>query len=224
MGKIIVIDGLDGSGKATQTKILTEKLKELGYNVRNASFPAYEHRSSELVKMYLSGEISENPNDINPYAASVFYACDRYIQFQTNLKWFMESAEDDILICDRYTSANILHQGAKIEEVSDRRKYYDWCYSFEKLIGVPKEFMTIMLLVNPEISQELMKDCDKLKVSNDIHENNLQYLKDCYSKASAAAVYNGWYIIDCSPEGAMSSIEEISGEILELVLNKLNKG
>ena len=218
MRKIIAIDGLDGSGKATQVSLLKQRLDKLGYNVRVASFPAYDNKSSALVKMYLGGEISDNINDINPYAASLFYACDRYVQFMTNLK---ETDKDEILLCDRYISANILHQGAKIEDLGQRRKYYDWVYEIEHLIGVPKETATIMLLVHPEISQKLMVDCTKTKVEGDIHEKNLEYLQNCYDKAESAAQYNGWYTIDCSPNKQLKSIKEINDLIYEYVLTKI---
>lgn len=218
MGKIIVIDGLDGSGKATQSNILTENLNKLGYNTRLVSFPAYESKSSELVKMYLAGDIGKDAKNINPYAASVLYACDRFIQFQTNLDWFKNSGENDILICDRYISANILHQGAKIIDDTDRHRYYDWCYEFEDKIGVPKEFMTIMLLVKPEISQKLLKKTAKQKVKNDIHENNIDYLKDCYSRAMDAAEYCKWKVVNCSPENDILLVNDISKQILDIVL------
>lgn len=218
MKLLFVIDGLDGSGKQTQAELVSRELAERGYNVMVASFPAYDKESSSLVKMYLHGEIGKDPMKITPYAASVFYAADRYIQFQTTLNDFIESTEDTILVCDRYISANIIHQGGKIESEREREKFYDWCYEFEtELLGLPRETQTIMLLVEPEISQKLMDERYKQSGEKDIHENNLAYLTKCYESALHAAAYNEWETVYCTSSGEMRSREDIKSEVMMTV-------
>jgi len=156
MGILVAIDGGDGSGKKTQCKILAEKLIAEGRSVRKISFPNYESKSSELVNMYLHGEIGQKAEEINPYAVGTFYAADRFISFNTD--WKSDYKQDKIILADRYTTANVIHQGAKIDSKWDRIDYYNWVYSFEYgKMGLPREDIAIILVVEPEISMELIR-------------------------------------------------------------------
>ena len=214
MKKIIVIDGLDGSGKNTQAKMLVDRLNMESVRSKLVSFPVYESKSSELIKMYLNGEIDKDVNKVNAYAATIFYTADRYIQFKREL----DRLDDDIiLVCDRYTSANIIHQGSKFN--SDKKKqeeYYEWCKDLEyNRVWIPKEIKTIILLVEPEISQRLMSS----RGSSDIHEGNIKYLRECYEGAKRAAEYNGWDIINCTDGINIHSKEYIH----EIIYNKVRE-
>lgn len=223
MGKIIVIDGLDGSGKATQTELVYKYLKEQGYNVHKLSFPCYESKSSEAVKMYLSGEIGVDAKELNPYMCSSFYAIDRAIQYKKTYEKILED-ERAIILCDRYLSANIIHQGSKIKDKEEREKFFRWVYEYEVgLMGIPKDDLTIYLDVPVEVSQELItiryNQNEDLK---DIHENNIQYLKDCYECAQDAIEimpklgYN-WRKVSCVGDRGLRGIEEIYKDIIEVV-------
>ena len=219
MSKIIVLDGLDGSGKNTQAKLLEDSLHKLGYKTKLFSFPAYDSKSSSLIKMYLSGEIDKDASNINPYAAAIFYTADRFIQFQTNLKQYLDT--DTILIFDRYISANIIHQGSKIDNIKDKLTFFDWCYNFEtEVLKLPKEDLTILLMVKPEVSSKLINERNRNK---DIHEQNIEYLEKCYKNAEIAAKYNNWKSIDCNKDNNIREINDIHKELLNIVLKELEE-
>lgn len=219
-----MIDGLDGSGKTTQVELAVEELNKLGYNTQRVKFPAYEYDSSVLVRQYLSGNIGSDADKINPYAASMFYMADRYIQFQTNLSEFISKDTDTVMICDRYISANIIHQGGKILDREERLKFYDWCYEFEVgKLGLPKETKVIMLTLKPSTSQKLMgsryNNHEELK---DIHEGNVKYLEKCYRSALEASIHNEWTIVKCDDtNGGIKSIEDIHKEVMKEILESL---
>lgn len=224
MLKIIVIDGLDGCGKATQAKILKSYLEQIGkYKVYDISFPDYNSNSSVAVKMYLNGELGTDPEKLNPYMCSTFYAVDRAIQYVKSISK-LENGENAVLICDRYLSANIIHQGAKIKNSDERHKFYEWCYHFEtELIGIPKEAVTIILSLPVEISQRLMYgryNGDETK--KDIHESNVKYLKDCYFAANDAYQYlsesgYNWRLIRCETPDMkdIKQVDDIHNEIVK---------
>lgn len=184
MAKFIVIDGLDGCGKATQTELLKEYLKKKGKKVVKITFPKYDSDSSAAVRMYLNGELGEDAKSINPYMCGTFYAVDRFIQFQTDWKKYFDEDDNTVIIADRYLSANIIHQGGKLEKRDERLRYANWCYDIECLkCGLPKEDLTIVLTISPEISQKLITgryNGDETK--KDIHEADLEYLKNCYER------------------------------------------
>lgn len=226
MLKIVVVDGLDGSGKATQAKILKSYLEQIGkYKVYQISFPDYDSESSTAVKMYLNGELGQNPEEINPYMCSTFYAVDRAIQYTKKIR-HIEDEDDAILICDRYLSANLIHQGAKIKDEKERHRFYKWCYDFENnLLKIPKEAVTIVLSVPVEISQELLDTRYKGDESRkDIHEKDVKYLKDCYFSANDAYEYLSkegfnWKLIHCETpdKQKIRQIGDIHQEIVEIL-------
>ena len=212
--KIIVIEGLDGSGKATQTKILADKLIEKGLKVRKLEFPDYSNPSSSLVKMYLNGDFGDKPEDVNAYAASAFYAVDRaasYLQF-----WKKDYADGSIILSDRYATSNIIYQMSKVSD-DQRDAFIEWQADFEyEKLGIPKPDLVIYLDVEPDVSQKLMEKRyggDKSKM--DLHERNVQFLLDCRRSAVYAAEKCGWKVINCCENGDIKSIEQIAKEIEE---------
>lgn len=215
--KLIVIEGLDGSGKATQAQLLYDKLRELNIKVRKVSFPDYDSDSSALVKMYLNGEFGKRPEDVNAYAASSFYAVDRYASYKKDWK---EDYENGIIIADRYTTSNAIHQCSKLEK-EDWDSYLEWLSEFEyEKLEIPKPDAVIYLKVDVEVSQELMNQRyhgDERK--KDIHENNVEYLKKSREAAEYCSRKLGWKMVECCDDGGMRSKEEILGEILKIVKN-----
>lgn len=226
MGKIIVIDGLDGCGKATQVEIIKNRLQDLGYNVIKADFPNYESLSSGPVRMYLGGEISKNPSDINPYLASAFYGVDRGITYLKDLRAKLDNDHDAVLLLDRYISANIIYQGSKFNSRLDRHRYFSWEYELEtKYFGIPKEDITVSLTLPIEISQKLMQsryNGDNSK--KDIHEANLEFLRKCSQCLDDACDYLptigfNWVRLDCSDGfGWIKDKAEITENILEIII------
>lgn len=210
--KFIVIEGLDGSGKATQTAILAEKLSEKGEKVRRLEFPDYNNPSSSLVKMYLGGDFGSRPEDVNAYAASAFYAVDRiasYLQF-----WKADYESGTTILSDRYATSNIIYQMSKVPP-ENWDNFINWQADFEyKRLGLPYPDVVIYLDVEPEVSQKLMEkryggDMSKM----DLHEKNLKFLLDCRKSALYAAKKCGWRVINCCENGDIKSIEKISIEI-----------
>lgn len=213
-GKLIVIEGLDGSGKSTQIEYLKSKLG--GEAVHQIKLPDYESESSSLVKMYLRGDFGKKPEDVNAYAASAFYAVDRFANYKMKWKNFYDNG--DIIISDRYTTSNAYHQATKIEK-SERAEFFKWLEDFEyALIGVPKPDAVIYLDMPIEISQRMMSERyhgDESK--KDIHESNLNYLYKCREAALDAAKEMGWYVVHCNDGDEPRSIEAIGEEIFGII-------
>ncbi len=213
-GKLIVIEGLDGSGKATQAKLLCQALEQQGCKVKKVSFPDYESNSSALIKMYLAGEFGTDPKAVNAYAASTFYAVDRYASFKKNWEDFYN--EGGIVVADRYTTSNAVHQCSKLPE-DQWDSYLQWLFDFEyRLVGIPTPDTVIYLRVDPEVSQKLMTgryQGDESK--KDIHEKDLSYLDRSRRAAEYCAQKLGWKTVSCVSDGAMRTIEDIHKEILQ---------
>ncbi|MBQ3330026.1 MAG: deoxynucleoside kinase [Ruminococcus sp.] len=216
--KLIVIDGLDGSGKATQTKLLSDRLNRRGFKARTISFPDYDSDSSALVRMYLGGRLGSSPDDVNAYAASSFYAVDRVASYINS--WRKDCEEFDYIIADRYTTSNIIHQMAKVDE-AERDSYIEWLFDFEyHRLELPAPDMVIFLDVDPAISQKLIYgryQGDESK--KDIHERDFAYLMRCRSSALYAIERLGWVRIDCTEDGEMRSIEDIGDSILSMIVD-----
>ena len=210
--KFIVIEGLDGSGKATQTKILFDKIVASGKTAKKLEFPDYANESSALVKMYLGGEFGSNPNDVNAYAASSFYAVDRIASY---LKFWKKDYENDaVILSDRYATSNIIYQMSKLDK-SEWDSFIEWQEDFEyNKLSVPKPDKVIYLDVEPEVSQKLISsryEGDESK--KDLHEKNLVFLLECRKSALYAAEKCGWIVIDCCENGEIKSIDSIASEI-----------
>ena len=218
-GKLIVIEGLDGSGKATQAERLYNKYKESGKNVMKVSFPDYESDSSALVKMYLAGQFGTDPDSVNPYAASSFYAVDRFASYAKNWKQFY--LDGGIIIADRYTTSNAIHQCAKLPE-EKWEAFINWLFEYEyRLIGIPEPHRTIYLRVDPDVSQGLMtKRYEGNEAKKDIHESNLDYLRRSRLAADFCARTLGWSVVECISDGNMRSIDDIAADILEITEEK----
>lgn len=224
LGKLIVIDGVDASGKETQTRLLKERLVSEGKKVRTVSFPAYENPSSTLVRMYLNGELGTNPDDVNAYAASSFFAADRYVTYKQDWKKDYDDC-DTVILADRYVSSNMIHQAGKIKSESEKSDFMDWLNDFEyNKYGLPKPDITLFLDMPVECGQRLMRErANKIDGSDtkDIHESNTDYLYESYNTAVRAAEKYGWHRISCAIEGRIRTVEEINNEIFDIVMGVL---
>lgn len=217
MGKLIVIEGLDGSGKSTQLELLPQNLLKQGIESRMVSFPDYDSDSSALVKMYLGGKFGKKPGDVNAYAASLFYAVDRFASYKTN--WGEYYNQNGVIVSGRYTTSNAVHQTSKMDE-SDWKDFLDWLYDLEyNKVGIPKPDKVIFLDMPIEVSQKLLSGRYKGdEAKKDIHESDTAYLDKCRKAAMFTAEYSGWTIIPCAKDGNPRSIEDISNDILNETL------
>ena len=213
-GKLIIIEsGSDASGKATQTKRLFERLSEENSNIRKVEYPNYDSESSALVKMYLRGDFGNNASDVDPYISSTFFAADRYASFKTEWEEFYNNG--GIVIADRYTTSNMVHQASKMDE-KDRDKYLDWLVDYEfNLYKIPEPDCVIFLDVPIEFSQKLMEN-RKNKITGedkkDIHESDIEYLTKSYNNALYIANKYNWKKINCVKDGTLRSIDDIHDE------------
>lgn len=219
MRKLIVIEGLDGSGKATQTKLLTDWLKENKLDVRQISFPDYENPSSALVKLYLGGALGKNPDDVNAYAASSFYAVDRYASYKQF--WEKDYLSGKIIIADRYTTSNAIYQLSKVEKNS-RDEFLEWLEFYEyRQLRLPVPNLTIYLDMPIEISQELLaKRYNGDASKKDLHESNFSFLQQCRESALYSAKKYGWSIVNCSQNGKAKSVQKIHNAVLDIFREK----
>jgi len=216
MGKLIVIEGTDGSGKSTQFKRLTQRLQEQSREFRTLVFPRYSEPSSALIRMYLGGEFGTKPTDVNAYAASAFYAVDRYASYKQDWgKWYEDGG---LIVSDRYTTSNAVHQASK-EPGEKQGEFLKWLYEFEyDRLGLPCPDLTIYLDVPTAFTEQLMRHREQQTNTHaDIHEQDMSYLAICRETGRAAAQYYGWQIINCVRDGQMRSIEDIHEEIFALV-------
>ncbi len=215
MGKIFVIDGTDGSGKQTQFDKLKERLTKDKIDYKVVSFPNYDSPSSSLVKMYLSGEFGTDAKKISPYIASTFYAADRYATFQTGYKEYYENG--GIILADRYTTANMVHQAGKIENKEERKKFLNWLWDFEfNLYKLPIPTEVFFLNMPIEKSLELIKNRKNKFTHNntkDIHERDKRHLIDSYNAACDVAKDYNWYEVNCVKNGQIRTIDDIHEEI-----------
>jgi dTMP kinase len=221
-GKLIIIEAGDGSGKATQTAKLYERLVDEGYKVKKVEYPNYQSQSSALIKMYLNGEFGRDPAAVNPYAASTFYAADRYASYKKEWETFYK--EGGIILADRYTTSNMVHQAVKITDDQVREKFLNWLWDFEfNKIGLPIPDAVIFLDMPPEYSLSLMQNRENKAGTNekDIHERNAGYLKRCYTSYHTVADRYGWYKVSCVAEGKLKSISEIHEAVYAAVKKSL---
>ena len=220
MGKLIVIEGTDGSGKSTQFRLLTQRLEQENRAFQKIVFPQYSEPSSALIRMYLGGEFGTNPSDVNAYAASAFYAVDRYASYKKAWgKWYEQGG---LVVSDRYTTSNAVHQASK-EPEETRQDFLKWLYDFEyDRLGLPRPDLTLYLDVPTDFTEKLLRHREQdTHTTADIHERDTAYLAACRRSGRAAAEYYGWTIIPCVRDGAMRSIEDIHEEIYRHVRNCL---
>ena len=212
MGKLIVIEGTDGSGKSTQFKLLTSRLEREKHAFQKLVFPQYSEPSSALIRMYLGGEFGTNPTDVNAYAASTFFAVDRYASYKK--VWGEWYENGGLVVSDRYTTSNAVHQASK-EEGEAQTTFLHWLYELEyDKLGLPRPDLVIYLDVPTDFTEAMMRRREAdTNTSADIHEQDLSYLATCRRTGKAAAKYYGWTVIDCVRDGQMRSIEDIHEEI-----------
>lgn len=216
-GRLIVIEGLDSSGKETQSRLLCEYFEKSGQKVKRIEFPNYKSDSSALVRMYLGGSFGNSPNCVNAYAASTFFAVDRYATYKTDFQQFLN--EGGIVVADRYTTSNMIHQASKIEDAGERNKYLEWLDNFEyNLLGLPRPDKVIFLDMPMDIAEKLMAArANKIDGSEqkDIHERNKDYLTATYSAALEVAEKFGWEHVMCGKGGEPLPIEVINREVIK---------
>ena len=212
MGKLIVIEGTDGSGKSTQFRLLTDRLESEQVKFQKLVFPQYSEPSSALIRMYLGGEFGKSPSDVNAYAASAFYSVDRYASYRKVWgKWYEEGG---LVVSDRYTTSNAVHQASK-EPEDKRENFLNWLYDFEyDKLGLPRPDLVIYLDVPTDFTEKMLRHREtETHTHADIHEQDMQYLATCRRMGRAAAEHYGWTVIRCVRDGAMRSMEDIHEEI-----------
>lgn len=213
---LIAFDGLDGSGKETQTKLLIEYFEKRRVSYRYLSFPTYHEDWSRLVNCYLNGSFGENPENVNAYAASSFFAADRYCSYV--LDWKKDYDDGRVILSNRYTTANAVHQLSKLPE-NEWEGFLNWLYDYEfSKLGIPKPDLSVFLCVSPDIAQELILS----RTANnsrkmDIHEKSIEHLKKSYKAALYSAEKLGWTTVDCVRNNKMRPIDEIHREIITIV-------
>ena len=212
MGKLIVIEGSDGSGKSTQFKLLTRRLREEKTAFHKLQFPQYLEPSSALIRMYLGGEFGEQPEDVNAYAASLFYAMDRYASYKQDWGPFYEAG--GLVVADRYTTSNAVHQASKLLP-GERKDFLRWLFDTEyRLIGLPEPDLVLYLDMPTEITEKMMRQREAATGTHaDIHEQDAEYLRRCRENARAVVDECGWTVIRCARDGEPRSIEDIAAEV-----------
>ena len=224
-GFLIVIEGIDSSGKETQANLLYESMKNAGRKVRKVEFPDYKSDSSALVKMYLKGDFGKDPEKVNPYAASIFFAADRFASYNTDWRSIYE--DGGIIICDRYITSNMIYQAAKFDIYKDREYFLDWLADLEfKKLKLPVPDVVIFLNISPTQCSHLIRDrANKITGGHkkDIHENDKDYLKKTYETALLVAKKYKWEIINCVEEEALMPIEDINNLIKTQITEILKK-
>ncbi len=221
-GNLIVIEGIDGSGKSTQYKKLCERLASENFEFRKIVFPRYDKDSSALIREYLGGGFGTNPDDVNAYAASTFFAVDRFASFKTD--WGEYYKNGGLILSDRYTTSNACHQGSKLPP-EERREFLNWLYDFEfRLLGLPAPSLVIYLNIDIEVSRRQMdKRQNDTNTQADIHEKNFDYLQASLEAGRFAAATYGWKVIDCVVDGNMRSIDDIHEDIYSAVMEAVKK-
>ncbi len=214
-GKLFVIDGTDGSGKQTQFNKLTERLEKENILYKKLSFPRYDNPSSSLVKMYLAGEFGQNAKDVSAYIASIFYAVDRYASYKQEFEEFYKNG--GLVLADRYTTANMVHQAGKINDKEEREKFLNWLCDLEyNIFGIPQPTETFFLNMPPEYALKLMENREN-KITHeskkDIHERDKNHIIDSYNAACSLVDKYNWYEIKCVKDGNIRTIEDIHEEI-----------
>ena len=212
MGKLIVLEGTDGSGKSTQFRLLSSWLSESGKEFRHIVFPRYSEDSSALIRMYLGGAFGTKPSDVNAYAASAFFAVDRFASYKQD--WGQWYEQGGVVLSDRYTTSNAVHQASK-ESGEKQGEFLKWLYEFEyDKLGLPCPDLVIYLDVPTDFTEMMMRSREAATNTHaDIHEQDMEYLATCRRTGKAAAEYYGWTVIHCVKDGAMRSIEDIHEEI-----------
>lgn len=216
-GKLIIIEAGDGSGKATQTRELYARLQREGHKVRQVEFPDYEADGSMLVRMYLRGDFGSRPEDVNAYAASTFFAADRFASYRT--KWQAGYEKGEIILADRYTTSNMVHQAVKLTDPEKRRAFLDWLWDFEFVrLGLPVPDCVVFLDMDPEVADRLLRErAAGSGQAMDIHERDAGYLHRCHEAYLELAGQYGWEKVNCSRDGEPRSVGAIHEDVYGIV-------
>ncbi|MBR0354389.1 MAG: deoxynucleoside kinase [Oscillospiraceae bacterium] len=219
-GKLIVLEGIDGSGKSAQYRRLCAKMEKDGIDYHHIVFPRYDKDSSALIRMYLGGAFGSHPEDVNAYAASTFFAVDRFASYRED--WGKVYDAGGLILSDRYTTSNAVHQGSKLPE-NELPDFFAWLYDLEyRKMGLPAPDLVIYLDVDIETSLARMKRRqEKTNTSADIHEKDVAYLERCLKTARMAADYYGWEKIPYRKQGVERALDEKNDEIYRLILDKI---
>ena len=219
-GKLIVLEGTDGSGKSTQFALLCRRLEREGRRFHRLVFPRYQEESSALIRLYLSGAFGAQPGDVNAYAASSFYAVDRYASYRQD--WGRDYEHGGLILADRYTTSNAVHQGAKVPP-QEREDFFRWLYEYEYgRLGLPKPDLVCYLDMPTELALSLLRSREeRTHTQADIHERDGAYLAECRRCALSAANVLGWTVIPCAAGGAPRGVEEIEQDIWSAVSRAL---
>lgn len=220
MGKLIVFEGTDGSGKTTQFTLLKQRLQTMGVDFQTMDFPQYSKPSSSLIRMYLGGEFGSRPADVNAYAASTFYAVDRFASYRK--VWGEYYNKGGLILSNRYTTSNAVHQASK-EPPEKREAFFKWLYDLEyRHLELPVPDIVLYLDVPTELTGQMLRSRENATHTHaDIHEQNMDYLRLCRSTGLQAAEYYGWTMIHCAVDGKIRSIEEIHEQIFEIIRSSL---
>ena len=219
-GKLIVFEGTDGSGKATQSRLLCQHLTREGIPFKNIDFPRYGQPSAVMVQEYLNGNLGKNPGDVNAYAASLFFSMDRYASYKQDWGDFYEAG--GLIVADRYTTSNAVHQASKLPE-SERKAYLDWLFDLEyRLLGLPKPNLVIYLDMPTEITELMMRRREQTTGTHaDIHEQDEAYLKNCRANAKEIVKACGWSVVDCAEDEKPRTPEDIQAQGYQRVKKRL---
>lgn len=220
MGKLIVIEGTDGSGKSTQFELLAARLEREGRTFHRLRFPRYDQPSSALIRMYLGGDFGTDPEAVNAYAASTFYAVDRYASYVQD--WRQAYEAGDLFLSDRYTTSNAVHQGGKVA-AEERTEFFRWLYDLEyNRMELPRPDLVVLLDMPTELSEQLLRRREvDTHTQADIHEQDRAYLTRCRETAREAAAHYGWSLVSCARDGQLRTVEDIHEELYALVRRTL---
>ena len=217
-GKLIVLEGIDGSGKSSQYRRLCARMENDGIDYNHIVFPRYDKDSSALIRMYLNGEFGEKPSDVSAYATSTFYAVDRFASYRSD--WGKIYENGGIIISDRYTTSNAVHQGSKLDN-SQLPEFFDWLADLEYVkMGLPRPDLVIYLDVDIETSlRRMAKRQESTSTTADIHEKDVAYLSRCLEVAGIACEHFGWMRIPYMKDGLEREVDEKNAQIYEIVKN-----
>ena len=220
-GKLFIIEAGDGSGKETQTRLLAERLMREGHRVVPVTFPDYEADSSMLVRMYLRGDFGAHADDVNAYAASTFFAVDRYASYR--MKWGRDYEAGAIILADRYTTSNMVHQAVKIADVTERDTFLDWLYDLEfRKMGLPVPDAVFFLDMEPRAAERLIAMRAEAKgAAPDIHERDAAYLERAHDAYRLLSKRYRWVRIPSSADGAPLPIAEIHESLYGEIARRL---
>ncbi len=215
-GKLIVLEGTDGAGKATQARLMAQHLERAGVSFRQVNFPRYGSPFAAPVERYLQGDLGKKPGDVSAYAASTLYAVDRYASYRQD--WQGDYEGGKLILADRYTTSNAVHQAPKLPE-GEREAFLDWLFDLEyRRLALPEPDLVIYLDLPAELSEQMLRRRQEATHTQaDIHEMDGDYLRACRESTREIADKLGWRRVDCSRDGTVRSPEDIHGELWELV-------